>query len=363
MVTFNDNFTREFELVKKNIKFLLSAFFFYSGLFHLVRFLNNLFGKRLTILTFHRVANSNGKFQNNGLPSISIAVNNFNLLIKFLKKHYHIISVEEYLTSIENRKKLPRNSMILTFDDGYKEVLDYALPRLGKFKLPAVLFVPTRVIDEGGCFWWDVLYLLCSNSPNIQFDKKDLIAPSVSNYLNKIDSRPSSSRSKEIYDLIENLLNCPEETRLKVVKYIFEIYENMDAKPILAPTVLKWEDVKKLHASQVEIGSHTISHRFLSTVAEQEVRDDLAGSKKKLENVLNSKVRCFAYPGGRYNDKIVEMVEAAGYTCAFTTNPGVNSIDENPYQLKRINIWDGTVTKANGKFSKALTTWHLFTAR
>ena len=361
-----DNLIQELRFVKNIIKFLLGAFFFYSGLFHLIRFLNNFFGRRLTILTFHRVANNDGKFQIKGLPSISISVNNFNSLIKFLKKHYHILSAEEYLNSVQNRTKFPRNSMMLTFDDGYKEVLEYALPLLKKYKLPAILFVPTRVIDEEGYFWWDVLYLLCSYSQNIQFNKEHPIEPSISNHLKRLEqisSKSSQHRDRAIYEFIETLHKSPEELRSKIVQYILDTYRNLECNQNAIPTVLKWKDIKVLQAAGIEIGSHTMTHRFLSTVAEQQVMDDLVGSKKKLEKILHNKIRCFAYPGGRYNDKIVEMVEAAGYTCAFTTNPGVNSIDENPYQLKRINIWDGTVTKANGKFSKALTTWHLFTER
>ena len=95
-------------------------------------------------------------------------------------------------------------------------------------------------------------------------------------------------------------------------------------------------------------------------MSDEEVVHELTASKTKLERKLDNKIRCFSYPGGKYSNKTAELVKQFGYECAFTTHPGLNSNDANLYQLKRVNVWDGTVTNFKGKFSRALTAWHFF---
>lgn len=352
-----------YESMKKFAKLLLSAFVFYSRLFRLIRLYNNLLGKRLTILMFHRITKNDNGFAIDGLPTISISSKNFESLIKFVKNHYHIISLQEYLQCVRNQVKLAPNSLIFSFDDGYKEILVNALPLLKKYKIPAILFVPTSVIDEGGFFWWDVFYLLTNNAQNLPLTIDDSLDSSLKHYLQWMNQLLiSSNRNKleAINDVIEILQNAPEEIRVKIIDYIFEISQNSQFMRNLIPSVLNWEDIKILFAEGMAIGSHTQSHRFLSTMSEEKVIEELTASKHKLESLLKHKVYCFSYPGGKYTNRTADLVKSAGYACACTTNPGLNSRDDNLYELKRVNIWDGTVTNFRGMFSKSLTAWHLF---
>jgi len=352
--------------MKKFIKQTISSIFFYTGLLHLYRLYSNLAGKRLTILTFHRVSNTESELQIKGLPTITISIENFRSLLKFLKKNYNIISVQDYLQSVQDRVKLPYNCLILSFDDGYEDVLANALPVLQKFKAPAVLFVPTMLLDavvDAGLFWWDILYLLLSKNDNIKFEQEDNIDTSIKRFLQRmeeISAKTPNEKDVAIYGFIESLQKAPKNIRLSVVQYILFTYQSLRQHQDQLPKPMLSDDILTLYEAGFEIGSHTVSHRFLSSLPDSEVVKEITDSKNKLETFLNNKVSCFSYPGGKYTKKIVEMVKDAGYQCAFTTDIGMNLCDSNPYKLKRINVWDGTVTNFRGKFSKALTAWHLF---
>ena len=124
--------------------------------------------------------------------------------------------------------------------------------------------------------------------------------------------------------------------------------------------VLNWDQIRHLNSRGIEIGSHTVNHQFLPTVSGQEAIDELVHSKRKLEEQLKSNVCCFSYPGGKYNDNMVKLVEESGYACAFTTDESVNTLNCSHYKLKRINISDEEVSNPKGEFSKPITAWSLF---
>lgn len=349
--------------MKKRIKLFLSTFLFYSGLLYLFRFWNNLNGKRLLILTFHRVS-KNDKIT--GLPTISITHENFKSLLKFLKKRYSIISLKDYLQTIKNGTKLDDNCLILSFDDCYKDILDNALPVLKKYNMPAILFAPIKAINEGEYFWWDVFYLQVTRSDKVQFEKSNHADSTLNHFLQwieRVSSEPPRNKIRAMAEFIEALQKAPQHIRSSVTEIIIETYKSQQKNQNSIPQIMQWEDIEGIYTQGFEIGSHTVSHRFLASLPDEEVIEELTESKQKLENSLAEKITCFCYPGGKYNKKTVELVKQAGYQCAVTTNPGLNATDSNLFELKRINIWDGMVTDHKGKFSKKLTAWHLLLQR
>ncbi len=349
--------------MKKFIKLILSSFFFYSGLLHLIRFWNNLNGKRLIILTFHRITENDGNSQLYGLPTISINHDNFKSLINFLRRHYKIVTLQDYLSCVRNRSKLDYNSLILSFDDCYQEVIDNAVTVLKKQNLSSIFFVPTKSIDEGGYFWWDAFTLLVMDARGTKISTDDRADSSTKQLLDSIESiisEPPQNRIRAMSKFIETLQKSPQHVRENVIRCILDCYKRHYNNQDSIPRVMQWEEIKNLQLDGFEIGSHTVSHQFLSTMSDEEVVYELTTSKTKLEGILNNKIRCFSYPGGKYSDQTVELVKQSGYECAFTTQPGLNSVDTNLYQLKRVNVWDGTVANFEGKFSSVLTAWHLF---
>ncbi len=103
---------------------------------------------------------------------------------------------------------------------------------------------------------------------------------------------------------------------------------------------LNWKEIKEMQDSGlVTFGSHTLSHPLLTDIkSEDDLKKDIFSSKKILEEKLGRKVNAFSYPGGRFNDKIKQLVITAGYKLAVATNPGKKFADDDIFALKRLRI-------------------------
>lgn len=348
--------------MKSLLKILIATLFYYSGLFLIVKLWNYMSGKRLTILTFHRITNEQPS-RIGGLPSISLSLMNFESLINFVLKHYIVISQQEYLEFIRKGKKMRANYLILSFDDAYKEVQENALVILKKYKLPAIIFVPTGIIDDGGIFWWDAAYGLLSSSRDDPQVREYLNAQPESDSirtLKNITSTSKSTRDQAIYDFLEKMQNFSEDLRQEYVDCILKMYDEIGLSKFHISTVLDWQGIQELCHAGIEVGSHTRNHRFLSTLSSDEITAELVESKSQLEKHTGLPVTSFAYPGGKYNDQVIRLVKKVGYVCAFSADSGINRFQDRMYNLRRINIWDYNVSGSFSKFSKAHTAWTLF---
>ena len=103
-----------------------------------------------------------------------------------------------------------------------------------------------------------------------------------------------------------------------------------------APAPLMDEaQVRDWLAAGHEIGSHTLTHPRLTRLPASEAREEIAASRKKLEDQFGVKIEHFCYPYGDWNDAVRDLVVAAGYKTACTTQPGVNTSADSPFALKR----------------------------
>lgn len=91
-------------------------------------------------------------------------------------------------------------------------------------------------------------------------------------------------------------------------------------------------------AGGMDIGSHTRTHADLNQASADQARDEIAGSKRELENTLGCEVRHFCYPYGRFGDEHSRMAREAGYVTATTTHRGRVHAGVNPHTLSRIMV-------------------------
>jgi peptidoglycan/xylan/chitin deacetylase (PgdA/CDA1 family) len=106
-------------------------------------------------------------------------------------------------------------------------------------------------------------------------------------------------------------------------------------------SLLNFTQIKNLYSEGWEIGFHTSTHTNLLILNEKELRKEIIEGKKELENKLGFKIRYFAYPKGKYNDKVLGLVKEAGFKAAFTVDGGILRLD-NPLLITRTLI-DGSV--------------------
>ena len=102
---------------------------------------------------------------------------------------------------------------------------------------------------------------------------------------------------------------------------------------------LTWEQAREMEQHGISIESHTVSHRSMTDLSDEELRSELVESRKQAEKELGHPVEYIAYPTGTYNLHIAEMVKEAGYKAAFTIKYGNVDQASNIYALERVPVF------------------------
>lgn len=113
-----------------------------------------------------------------------------------------------------------------------------------------------------------------------------------------------------------------------------------DWKPTDDKHYLSWQEVRSLKERGIEIGSHTCSHPKLTEIPTDEADQELTRSRDEIIKQLPTEELPFAYPYGDYSSQLADLVRSAGYSCALTTDAGVNELDADRFSLRRVLIGD-----------------------
>jgi peptidoglycan/xylan/chitin deacetylase (PgdA/CDA1 family) len=99
--------------------------------------------------------------------------------------------------------------------------------------------------------------------------------------------------------------------------------------------LLDIEQIREWLAAGHQIGSHSLTHPFLTRITQKQAREEVSDSKKMLEDMFGHSIEYFCYPYGDWNDSVRNIVIEAGYSAAFTTTAGINTAIDSPFALKR----------------------------
>ncbi len=336
--------------IKKAIKRVFGFFFYYGGMFSLLRFLNNIFGKRLTIVTYHRITHKDIGEIESSLPFLFTTLKSFNEHLNFFLKKYRIISFNKLAEYLEN-DRLPWNSLIITFDDGYEDN-HYAYELLKKMNIPATFFLVTGKIgkNEDKPLWWDRVYYFFKFF-EMQSEKIKIVE--TNNELIILFQKYRNNISK----LFQILNNVPTEHVEEILDNFQSLYKIDNANLVKDNRFLSWNQILEM-SHYVDFGSHSCRHQNLTVIGEDIVKNEIIESKKIIEERTNKKAVAFSYPMGKKNNKTKEIVKNAGYIFAVTTRRGINKLKDR-YSLKRINIWEETGLSLDGKFSRGFFAFKL----
>jgi len=107
---------------------------------------------------------------------------------------------------------------------------------------------------------------------------------------------------------------------------------------------MSWEQLKQIDKLGIAIESHTVTHRKLENIKEEDVVAELKDSKEQINSKLKKEVVAFCYPAGSHNNATAELTRKAGYKIAFTTRPGIIR-----YPLENIDLFKAPRLSINGK--------------
>jgi peptidoglycan/xylan/chitin deacetylase (PgdA/CDA1 family) len=250
--------------------------------------------------------------------------------MEWLRRAANVIDLRDGLTALSEGRSLPARAVALTFDDGYRDNLDDALPVLERLSLPATFFLAPGLISGDMSPWWERLGWAFERA------RTDHLLWDSRTYDLRRGSRWAASR-----DVGERLKLLDESGRQAAVSQLVEQLDPVGEVDI-DKLMLDWDGARQLVKRGFAVGSHSMEHRILSRESAETQRADLATSKAELQDRLGVAVDMLAYPNGRAQDYAETTVAAArdvGYRFAVTTINGWNSPDTPPFSLRRFILY------------------------
>lgn len=294
-----------------------------------------------TIVMYHYVRDTN-----NGIKGLS--VKDFISQIDYLLKNYTIISLEDYLDFLNNKKEIPQKSCVLTFDDGFKDHYFNVFPVLKEKKIPACFFPITQPLTESIVpIVHQTHFLLAKLSSKVFSDEFNQILKArfpelVKEFFvdDKVLKQEKCQWDKDDIlagNLKYNISLMPAGPRTEILSRIFNKYFK-DRKKFCQDLFMTFEQMKEMLENGMSFGSHSHSHHKLSKLNEKEQIKEIKNSKEILEKKLKIEIKSFCYPYGDYDDSIINILTEQGYQCALTTDFDKNiGKNINVFALKRLD--------------------------
>jgi peptidoglycan/xylan/chitin deacetylase (PgdA/CDA1 family) len=328
-------------------------------------YLRRTAGARPAVVTYHGVFPAGYEIRNPTLDGNLVHADSLRCQLQLLKKHYQVISPDNFLHWSEGELTLPPRSILLTCDDALHNTLTEMVPLLHEFGLSCLFFATGASAnfhsDSGSnearpMLWYEELYLMLLdtgepvtlNLPEAGVTRLR-IAPNEKHacWWDLVErlSQFNGLWRRGFLDRLREQLRLPENWRLQYVQ-----------NSTLAARFLTLDQagLRQLAAAGMSIGAHSLSHPILARAPDDLAWREISESKGVLEKNLGQTVWAFAYPFGNLatvTRRDLKLAEQAGFRCAFMNTgggceeeiPGANvgGAKINRFALPRVHVTAG----------------------
>lgn len=255
----------------------------------------------------------------------------FDAQMALIRRHFHPVALADAVPALREGS-LPPRAVAVTFDDGYADNAEIALPILVRHGVPATFFVASGFLD-GGRMWNDSVAESIRRAPAGTLDLSDL-------QLGSHQLASQAQRSRVAGQIIMSIKRLPQRERQARVDAICERIGVALPDDLMMTSA----QVRGLSQAGMEVGAHTVSHPILRTLDEQAARQEIQGNREALERITGAAVRSFAYPNGKLDDDYTvrdrDLVESLRFDYALSTQRGVATGASDRFQLPRFTPWD-----------------------
>ncbi len=280
----------------------------------------------LSILIYHRVL-----AQRDALFPEQMEQLEFDRQLVLLKSCFKVLPLIDAVRHLR-AGTLPARAACITFDDGYADNAEVALPLLQKHQLPATFFVASGFID-GGRMWNDSIIELVRNARGASIDARPL---GLADYA----IATPQERRDSIAALIGKLKYLPMAQRQEQVDWLIALC----GLQLRDDLMMSSAQLRQLHAAGMEIGAHTVNHPILARLPTMQARAEIEMGKLALEAMTGAPVRLLAYPNGKpgedYTAEHVAIARDLGFEGAVSTAWGASQGAPDLFQLPRFTPWD-----------------------
>jgi peptidoglycan/xylan/chitin deacetylase (PgdA/CDA1 family) len=288
---------------------------------------------RGVILMFHRVRPRRADpFAPNGVLEITPEFLEC-VLVELRGQGYDVVPIDAVPDLLAGRAP-PRPFAVITFDDGYRDNLEYAWPVLKRHRAAWTLFVTAEFAEGGGRLWWLELEDAIARLDRIVLRDQPRTA---------LSARTPDEKQAAFGAIYKSIRTGPEH-RLRAIVADLAEQAGLDVGRGARDVCLGWDDLRSLGGEpDLTIGAHTLSHPILAKHDAGTAAREIAGGKSLLEGRLGRKIRHFAYPFGdrsAASAREFRLAREAGFATAVTSRPGHLFADhaKRLHALPRVSI-------------------------
>lgn len=266
----------------------------------------------------------------------------FGWQLDLVKAHHTPITPDQHHSHHVLKKPLPGPCpVVLTIDDGYRDVLEVAHPLLRDRKLPAMLFMTTGLADGPFWFWWDKIEYIMRKTPATEYELT-VFGRSLA-----LDLSHDAGRRQAWSDVADRCLFAPNDRKLAFIDDLAsQLGVDLPANAPIDYRGVTWDELCTMVSEGLMVGAHSVSHPILSRMPHAEATSEIARSRARLEEQLGQPVFWFCYPNGGpadYTDQLCSYLADEGFNGSYvayqiTSHPG------DPYRMPRYSCSPDTVT-------------------
>ena len=311
----------------------------------------------LTVVMYHYVR----RIENSRYPQIKgLELDLFVEQLNFFAKHYNVVSMEQVLAAKLQKKPLPDNAMLLTFDDAYLEHFTHVYPILKKMNMQGSFYVPAKTVLEHKVLDVNKIHFILASTKNIN-SLLDSISNEIKSYQEEYGLKsfndyfsefaiPSRFDSKEVI-FVKRMLQhvLPEKLRNDITNSLFEEYVGMNEESFCRELYMDKYQLEQLVRDGMHVGCHGYDHYWWNKLDSQSLTQELAESKKFLKSLgcdMSQWTAC--YPYGSFSDNVVKELDRQECKLAFTTEIRVANLGvDNQFLIPRLDTNDLPKNKAS----------------
>ncbi len=273
------------------------------------------------VLTYHRIVG-----QDRSLAGVPVEI--FTEQMRWLREHCDPIGPESLVERATHPTRA-RPAVLVTFDDGYRDLHDLAYPVLKKLDIPALVFLATSFVDEGGMLWTDQV-----NWAVLSTRRERVKLPwSSEETIPLTDSRARTALGERARAHLKILPDA--KRRIELEALLAELGE----VPPRDRQMLSWDEVRAT-LDLVRYGGHTHTHPILSRLDRAEADREIRTCKERILAETGRTPTTFAYPNGRaadYTSETQDILRQNGFTLVFSSAEGIADRQSDWMAVKRLS--------------------------
>jgi len=263
--------------------------------------------------------------------------------IAWLRATFEIMRLQDWLDRARRKEHLPKRAVALSFDDGWRDNFEFALPILFEERVPATLFLATDFIGTTRQFWPNRLLRVLRNDY-----LRTCSADEVQWLRARLRTDPSMSTA-DLSALVAHAKQLPEQELIACLDRIEDKWGLGEG----GRSLLSWAEVREMVDSGcIDIGSHGCSHlRLREGISQETLYSEVVESKMRIQRELGKVVPIFCYPNGD-SSKDSERLVREHYRAAVTTRAGINTPRTDPYRLHRMAVHEDIASAENALLAR-----------